>query len=241
MTTHVFFDMDDTLTRSKSVMNDEHLPLFLKLCDAMDVIVVSGQDEQNIRRQIPGASNGRYFLLTQNGNHAVDTGGSVLWHEEFSAQQKSAILTFIKKVHDELALPVKDENDLVEDRGSQISYSLIGHHEDVDKKKAFDPKAEKRLELLHTHADDVDALKALGVEISAGGTTCFDIILLGHNKGFNVARLIERQGWEKRDSLYVGDALEPGRNDESVIGVIPTHAVNDHFDTFRFIEKNLLS
>ncbi|MDR3571822.1 MAG: HAD-IIB family hydrolase [Candidatus Pacebacteria bacterium] len=238
---HIFFDMDDTLTLSKSAMDVAHVPLFLELCASHDVIVVSGQDEQNIRRQIPSEADGRYYLLTQNGNHAIDKNGTVMWYEEFSAQQKEAIMAFIKTVHDELALQVKDENDLVEDRGSQISYSLIGHHEEVAKKKAFDPKAEKRIQILREHAAEVDALKQLGVEISAGGTTCFDIILLGRNKGFNVARLIEHEGWKKDESLYVGDALEPGRNDESVIGVIATHAVKDHFDTFRFIKENLVS
>lgn len=238
MTKHVFFDMDDTLTLSKSVMDEEHVPLFIALCEKSDVIVVSGQDEKNIRRQVP---HGSYYLLTQNGNHAIGKDNSVLWHEEFSQEQKDAIHSFIKTVHDELALDVKDENDLVEDRGSQISYSLIGHHEDVPKKKAFDPDASKRIQIMRERAAEIGALKKLGVEMSAAGTTCFDIMLLGRNKGFNVARLIEREGWSKNDSLYVGDALEPGRNDESVIGVVPTHAVKDHNETFRFIKENLLN
>ena len=46
--------------------------------------------------------------------------------------------------------------------------------------------------------------------------------------------------WKKEDCLYVGDALFPGGNDETVIGIVPTHAVKDPDDTFRFIESNLL-
>jgi phosphomannomutase len=237
MPKHLFFDMDDTLTRSKSPMSAAHESLFRSLCEKKDVIVVSGQDESNIRRQITAQFDGSYYLLTQNGNHAINKDGSVLWHETFSLEQKEAIHTFIEQIRRELDLKVKDENDIVEDRGSQISYSLIGHHENVDVKRAFDSGAIKRIALLKSHESDVEELHAVGVEVAAAGTTCFDFMMLGKNKGFNVVRFIDMRKWKKDDSMYIGDALEPGRNDESVIGVIPTHAVKGPDDTFIFIKQ----
>lgn len=241
MPKHVFFDLDDTLTPSRTMMKAEHVSLFLQLCSAKDAIVVSGAEESQIRKQLPSEASGRYFVLSQNGNHAIGKDGAVLWSEAFSPEQVSEIYAFIKKIHDELALTVRNEDDLIENRGSQISYSLIGHNEERPIKKAFDPDGSKRKAILAAHAVDVEHLRSTGIEITVGGTTCLDIFLLGRNKGFHVPRLIGHEGWSKADSLYVGDALEPGRNDESVIGVVPTHAVENPDDTFRFIEQNLLS
>lgn len=240
MPKHVFFDLDDTLTPSRTMMKAEHVPLFVRLCKAKDVIVVSGAQESQIKKQIPAEASGLYVILSQNGNYAIGKDGTVLWSERFSPEQEQAINAFIRSVHDELALKVRDENDLVEHRGSQISYSLIGHNEAREIKRAFDPDASKRKAILAAHEKDVERLRSLGIEITAGGTTCLDIFLLGKNKGFHVPRLIEHEGWSKEDSLYVGDALEPGRNDESVIGVIPTRAVKDPNETFDFIKNNLL-
>lgn len=239
MPQHIFFDLDDTLTPSRSPMQAEHIPLFLSLCAQKDVIVISGAQESQMKKQLPLESDGHVYRLTQNGNHAIAPDGSVLWSERFSKEQEDAVYAFIKDVHDEIALDVNNEENLVEHRGSQISYSLIGHDEEREIKKAFDPDASLRKNILASHHDDVERLKGLGIEITAGGTTCLDIFLLGKNKGFHVANLIERMGWSKDDSVYVGDAIEPGRNDESVIGVIETHPVRDPDDTFIFINKML--
>jgi phosphomannomutase len=239
MPKHVFFDLDDTLTPSRTAMTPDHTQLFVGLCKQKDVIVVSGAEESQMKKQLPLESAGLYFALSQNGNHATDKQGAVLWSEEFTPEQVGAIDGFIKTIHDGLALDVRDENDLVEYRGSQISYSLIGHNEAREIKKSFDPDGGKRKAILAGHSHDVERLRSLGIEITVGGTTCLDIFLLGKNKGFHIPRLIEHEGWSKEDSLYVGDALEKGRNDESVIGVIPTHAVKDPDDTFVFIKQML--
>lgn len=240
MPTHIFFDLDGTLTRSRTLMDTSHQELFKQLCDTKDVIVVTGGQLSQIQKQIPPSFDGRYFVLSQSGNHALAKDGTLLWSERFSPEQKAAILALIKIIHDEAKLPVRDENDLVEDRGSQISYSLIGHHEDTGAKEAFDPGAKKRLAILDRHAEDVARLRKIGADVRPGGTTTFDFTIAGKHKGFNITRLIDQKGWNKEDCLYLGDALFPGGNDETVIGIIPTHPVKDQNETFDFIKSNLL-
>lgn len=231
---HIFFDLDDTLTPSRTIMSAEHVPLFMQLCNKKDVVVVSGAQEVQIRRQLPQST---YFMLTQNGNHAVRPDGTVMWSETFSTNQIQSIDAFIEKIRATLDVRVRDPHDLVEYRGSQVSYSLIGHNAPLEEKRAFDPGAVLRMKILTEHADEVSALRSAGVEITAGGTTCFDMYLAGRNKGFNVKRLIEHEGWTIEDSVYVGDAIEKGRNDESVLGVLPTHSVVGPDDTFAFIRE----
>lgn len=240
MSRHVFFDLDNTLMLSRTLMAERHRALFTRLCELKDVVVVSGAQASQIRAQIPELITANFYILGQTGNEAIDRAGKLIWKEQFSEEQTRAVLSFIEMIKRELNLEVVDPDDLVELRGAQISYSPIGHHEALEKKYAFDPGAEKRKAILARHATDVNALKESGVDVVPGGTTCFDFFLLGRNKGFNVVRLIGQENWKNEESVYVGDALFKGGNDETVIGVIPTHAVKDPDDTFRFIEENLL-
>src|SRR3989338_8513141 len=120
MPKHVFFDLDGTLTRSRTLMTDPHQELFRELCRKKDVVVVTGGQISQIKKQIPPSFDGEYFALSQSGNHAIAKNGEVLWSERFTPEQKAAILRLAQIIHDEIRLPVKDENDLVEDRGSQI-------------------------------------------------------------------------------------------------------------------------
>lgn len=239
MPQHIFFDLDGTLTRSRTRMAESDVPVFDALCAARDVIVVSGAEEKQMRMQLPVKIDHGYYLLTQNGNHAIDKDGAILWSEHFTDEQKQLVMAFIKDVHDELMLSVNDEDDLVEDRGSQISYSLIGHHEDLAKKQAFDPHGEKRKAILAARGIEMQHLMDRGIEITIGGTTCFDIFQAGKNKGYNISRFIEKMGWKREDCIYYGDALEPGRNDHTVIGVIRAQAVSGPEQTFEFIKKML--
>ncbi|MBI4093431.1 HAD-IIB family hydrolase, partial [Candidatus Kaiserbacteria bacterium] len=210
MARHFFFDLDKTLTPSRSLMLPEHQAVFERLCKERDVVVVSGAEIRQMQSQLPASLAGLFYILAQNGNHAIDKSGTELWREELTSARKSAILAFAENVKRELALFVKDENDLIEDRGAQISYSLIGHHEDLAKKNAFDPDAHLRLDILARHAADVEELKQKGVEVKTGGTTTLDFFSWGMHKGYNISRFIEKMGWEKEDCIYVGDALFPG-------------------------------
>lgn len=239
MPKHFFFDLDKTLTRSRSLMEPDHETTFRMLCERYSVVVVTGGELSQIEKQIPESCRRRYHTLSQSGNHAVLKVGTVLWSEKFTTAQKTAVNEFIRIVHDELRLRVKDENDLIEDRGSQISYSLIGHHEDIEKKEAFDPDAKKRLAILEKHKDDIEKLSAAGADVRIGGTTTFDFTLKGKHKGFNIERFIETMGWKKEDCVYVGDALFPGGNDETVIGVIPTKPVKDYRETYVYLRDIL--
>jgi hypothetical protein len=46
--------------------------------------------------------------------------------------------------------------------------------------------------------------------------------------------------WQKEDCLYIGDALFPGGNDETVVGVIPTQLVKDYHATYTYLSSILV-
>ncbi|MCF7815965.1 MAG: HAD-IIB family hydrolase [Candidatus Pacebacteria bacterium] len=224
---HLFFDMDDTISASRTPMEDEILAFYTSL--PHDIIIVSGAQVSQIDIQI---RNLPAFRLGQNGNQAVDPQNQQLWTELLNEDHTKTILDHVNKIRSKYVAEIRDHEDLVEHRGAQIGYSLIGHNEDLCRKRTCDPDKSVRQSLLRDIPFESDE-----IEVRIGGTTCFDYFQKGRHKGYNVNRLIEEMGWEKDNCIYFGDALFPGGNDETVIGVIETHPVDDHLHTHSLLKK----
>jgi phosphomannomutase len=225
--THLFFDLDNTLTRSRSSITKKMLQRLEAL--PADVVVISGASAEQIQKQLDGLE---CFVMGQNGNHAV-FGGEDLWHDVLKPDKVIEIMDHISSL--ERTWDVPDETDLLENRGCQISYSIYGHHAPVEEKEMFDPDQKKRIALLEAHP-----LVSDSVEVKIAGTTTLDYTRKGRNKGYHIARLIEHLGWKKEECLYFGDMLFPGGNDETVIGVIDTEAVKDPADTYDKLARFLV-
>lgn len=239
MPKHFFFDLDKTLTMSRSPMAPEHVEHFRELCAKYDVIVVTGGREEQILTQVPFAPKGHYYMLSQQGNYAVSRDGALLWKEVITPEQEKHVLAFVELLKKEHAVVPRDPSDIVENRGSLYGYSPIGFHASIEEKYAFDPDSSKRLTALAKLSKERIALSEAGIDVMPAGTTTYDFILAGRNKGYNIVRLIEYLRWKRDDSIYVGDEIAPGKNDESVIGVIPTKPVTDPEETFKYVEHVL--
>jgi phosphomannomutase len=227
---HLFFDLDDTVTLSRSRIDDDMYELLKTL--PHDIVIISGAQSSQIRSQIHDLPA---YVLGQNGNEAFDLNNHSLWFEKITPEHEVLIKDHINAVKAHTDHEVSNEHDLIEHRGAQISYSLIGHNQDVSLKKQFDPDRAKRASLLAKVPFDNDH-----IEVKIGGSTCFDYFLKGKHKGHNVTKLIEHQGWDKNACVYFGDALTPGGNDEVVIGVIDTVPVTDHRDTYKKLREFFL-
>lgn len=205
----IFFDMDGTVCESKEIATQE----MLKKLQSTKFIIVSGQTVEHMRYQIPKLDE---VFLAQNGNHAVEIRGGVekeIWKHELSPLQRQNILAHVKSYAD-----VKD--DQLEDRGCQISYSFVGHNADINLKRKFDPDGSKRVKILEKYPFD-------GAYV--GGTTTIDYIPI--NKGQNITAYCKLKGINPFETFYVGDALFPKGNDESVQAVMPTFCVRNPAET----------
>jgi phosphomannomutase len=215
----LFFDLDNTLTRSRSKITPEMKELLASL--TYDIVVISGATVDQIRTQLDGLP---CYTLGQNGNHAMH-GDTELWRDELTPEDLAEIEAHIASLPKVIDVP--DEHDLTEKRGSQVSHSIYGHHAPVALKEKVDPDQALRVGLLATHP-----LVSERVEVKIGGTTCLDYFKKGRNKGYNVTRLAEYMSWNLDTCLYFGDALFPGGNDETVIGIIDTESVHNPEDTY---------
>ena len=225
---HIIFDMDGTLTESRSKIGEEMIEMLKGLLKQnIDVIVISGADKSRIAKQMEGAPR-RIVYLSQCGNSCD------LWENKLSQEQKDKILHHIAMLKTDYSylFVTADENDLIQDRGCQITFSMVGHHADKQKKKEFDPKGTRRANYLRQLPFDDKELCA-----KVGGSTSIDYTLSEGTKGKNLKRLIEVKKWDAHECLYVGDAIHDNGNDGTVIGVIPNLArVSDPTETLGVIK-----
>ena len=194
-----------------------------------DIIIASGQTADAIMNQLDGLD---CYVLGQNGNEARHN-DQVLWYDALNEDEKAEIHNHIASLPRTWEVP--DENDLIEDRGASITYSLYGHHAPIADKEKFDPEQARRIGLLAEHPLTSDK-----VEVKISGTTTLDYFKKGMNKGYNIARLCEYNDWNLDTCIYFGDALFPGGNDDTVIGVIDTETVKNPVDTIDKLTKMFL-
>ena len=100
---------------------------------------------------------------------------------------------------------------ILEDRGSQITFSALGQAAPVDAKRAWDPTGEKK----NTLRAAVAALLP-DLEVRSGGSTSVDVTRRGIDKAYGMRKLAELTGIELGDMLFVGDRLDPDGNDYPV-------------------------
>ncbi len=216
--------MDGTVSLSRTKILPEMKALLTELSKTVTISIISGSLEEQMGYQMDGLP---VIKMCQNGNHVINQDGTELWNEPLTKEQRDEIMIHAEKVLAVCTHEVPDRNDLLEDRGSQISLSLYGHHADPVFKRSFDPDFAKRKALLVQFPFESDS-----TEVKIGGTTTLDYFPKGKNKGFNIDRFTTLMNWNKDECLFFGDALFPGGNDETVVGVIETVQVVDPQDTY---------
>jgi HAD superfamily hydrolase (TIGR01484 family) len=218
--------MDHTIAPARQPILPEMYELLTSL--PYDIIVVSGQEVPKIHWQ---SNNLPSYTLGQNGNHAVDVDGNLLWNIPLSESERQEILEHIAKIRATLPENINEEWKPIEDRGAQITFSPVGNTAPNEIKMAYDPDRKKRDAMLLAVP-----FVSENLAVKIGGSTSFDYIHKDRHKGTNVQKLIDLKGWKKDECIYFGDGLYPGGNDEPVIGVIETVPVNDHLDTYQKLQ-----
>lgn len=218
---HFLFDLDNTLANSRLPMKPEMIEMVKKLKG--DITVISGADKTQIKKQVGKLAK---YILGQYG------ACSPFWNIKLTKKEKAEVYDHLAKVKKFFPQYFKDESDLVQDRGSLIAFSFVGHNADLEKKGAFDRSGLFRQSILKTIPFESENMLC-----KIAGTTCFDYSNKNLSKGKNIERLIAHKGWNKDECIYFGDSLKSGGNDETVIGVIETVEVVNPADLLSKLEK----
>ena len=242
----VAFDLDDTLAPSKSPIDPRIGELLIALAERVEVAIISGgqlaQFTAQVVDRLPDASGAvleRMHLLPTCGTQYYrlsEDGVVTIYKRSLTDDQKSRALAAVEDEARRLGLWESETwGDILEDRGSQITFSALGQKAPVSAKSAWDPTGEKK----NTLRAAVAALLP-DLEVRSGGSTSVDITEQGIDKAYGMRQLSEQTGIPLDDMLFVGDRLDPDGNDFPVVALgIPTRAVEGWEDTAEVVEQFL--
>ncbi|MDZ8171883.1 HAD-IIB family hydrolase [Microbacterium xanthum] len=239
----VAFDLDDTLAPSKSAIDARMGQLLIALAERVDVAVISGGQLAQFRSQVverlpdaEPATLDRMHLLPTCGtqyyrlrNGEVDT----VYAHSLTDDEKNRAQTAIEEEARRLGYWERETwGPILEDRGSQITFSALGQSAPLAAKKAWDPSGEKKNALRQAVADRIPDL-----EVRSGGSTSVDITHRGIDKAYGMRQLAEQTGIALDEMLFVGDRLDPDGNDYPVLAMgVACHAVDGWEETADFLD-----
>lgn len=241
----IAFDLDDTLAPSKSPLPAEVAQALRALLARTAVCVISGGQWGQFESQLLENLGADAEVLTNL--HLMPTCGTRYYRFAEETWQpvyindlpegvRSNALEIIESTARELGLwESATWGPILEDRGSQITFSALGQAAPVEAKKAWDPTGEKKTSLR-------DALIPLlpELEVRSGGSTSVDVTAKGIDKAYGIKRVLEANGWSAEDLLFIGDRLDPAGNDYPVKAAgYETQAVSGWEETVEVINSLL--
>lgn len=239
----VAFDLDDTLAPSKQPVDPRMARLLLDLAARVEVAIISGgqlaQFTSQVVDRLPDASAellSHLHLLPTCGTqyYRIDPDGiRTVYAHALSDDEKIRALTAVEEEARRLGLWADQTwGPILEDRGSQITFSALGQQAPLDAKIAWDPTGEKKNALREAVAARIPDL-----EVRSGGSTSVDITHRGIDKAYGMQRLAEQTGLSLDDMLFVGDRLDPDGNDYPVLALgVACHAVDGWEDTADYLD-----
>ncbi len=239
----VIFDLDGTLTESKASLDAEMATLLTRLLEVVKVAVISGgawaQFEKQLLAHLPQDKRLKDLsLLPTCGTkfYCYDGVWQKRYSEDFTTEEKERIISGLNKAIDQSGFrSVKRWGDLIEDRGSQITFSALGQEAPLDEKRKWDSDFKKRKRIKAILQPLISEFS-----IQLGGATSIDVTKPGIDKGYGVMKLHETLGIAIEDMIFVGDAVFPGGNDYPAkqAGVVSIE-VRDPHETKRVIEATI--
>ena len=236
----IVFDLDGTLAESKLPLDPEMATLFGQLLDVVQVAIISGggwpQFEKQALSNLPQTARLRNLsLLPTCGTkfYRYDGGWKELYSEDFLPPQKKKIIDALNEAVETAGFRAeKHWGDLIEDRGSQITFSALGQEAPLAEKKKWDSDFAKRKRI-----KGILEVMIPEYSIQLGGSTSIDITKPGIDKGYGIKKLHDILGIDIEAMLFVGDALFPGGNDYPAKAAgVDSIEVRDPNETKRVIE-----
>jgi HAD superfamily hydrolase (TIGR01484 family) len=240
----VAFDLDDTLAPSKSQIDPRIGELLVALAERVDVAIISGGQLAQFTTQVvdrlpdaPADTLARLHLLPTCGTQYYRLAGDevvTVYKRSLTDDQKSRALAAVEGEARRLGLWESETwGDILEDRGSQITFSALGQRAPVPAKTAWDPTGEKKNSLRAAVAALLPDL-----EVRSGGSTSVDITEQGIDKAYGMRQLAEQTGISLDDMLFVGDRLDPDGNDYPVLAMgVRCQSVDGWEDTVVYLEQ----
>ena len=217
----VAFDLDDTLAESRSKIDPHMADLLGKVLARLDICIITGGTFEQIESQVlhyldaPADRLAHLHIMPTCGTRYY-TWRNGAWcrryAEDLTADEKGRIISCLTASAKQLGFWESNPwGEIIEDRGSQVTYSALGQRAPVDAKNAWDPDGTKKLKLR-----DYAAERLPDLEVRVGGTTSLDVTRKGMDKAYGIRRLLKQLRTSPAHLLFIGDRLSEGGNDYPV-------------------------
>jgi len=245
----IIFDLDGTLTESKSPIKSGMCQELNRLLAEKLVAIISGCKFEQFKKQILRYlrfSNqfndkllSRLYILPTNGAGMwqFDNGWKNEYQENLSNEECEEIIEKLKKAIDESKVKKSAVlwGEQFENRGSQITFSALGQEAPLVKKIKWDPDKLKRYRIQKMLSPRLPQYT-----IQIGGTTSIDITKQGIDKAYGIKKLSKYLDISICDMLFIGDSLQKGGNDAPVKRTgIDWLSVHSAEETKKIIQKIL--
>lgn len=220
----IVFDMDGTLTPSKSPLDKDMAGLLVKLLADHKVAVISGGSYQTFQKQFlpylkkSNLSDLFLFPVTGTAFYRFKRGWKNVYSLTLSDKEKKKVLESFERVFEKTGYkhPKKVYGKVIEDRGSQMTFSALG--QDIVAKLGKKGVALKDKWRRNNHAVKLKMAKLLQkylpeLEVRAAAYTSIDITKKGVDKAYGIRQMEKHLGVKVKDMVFVGDAIFPGGND----------------------------
>jgi phosphomannomutase len=212
----IVFDLDGTLTESKSPVDEEMVDLMHKLLGIVKVAVIGGGDWPQFETQLLSHISAdkkfrNLFILPTSGTkfYKYHNKWKKVYSDDFAADEENRIKTSLTKIIEKEGLATKKNwGDIIEDRGSQITFSALGQQAPLREKEKWDPDFVKRKKMKAKLDVDIPDFS-----IRLGGTTSIDITKPGIDKAYGIKKLRDILRIKIKEMVFIGDAIFPGGND----------------------------
>ena len=212
----IVFDLDGTLAESKSSLDAEMSALLHDLLGIVKVAVISGGDwpqfEKQVVSKLPHDERLRELsLLPTCGTKFYQYSGDwkKLYEEDFTPEEREKIFRSLKESLEKAGYRVeKVWGEVIEDRGSQITFSALGQQAPLEEKNKWDPDYAKRKKIKAILDTSIPEFS-----VRIGGSTSIDITKPGINKAYGIGKLRDLLHVSLKEMIYIGDALFVEGND----------------------------
>lgn len=212
----IIFDLDGTLAKSKSPIDQEMSDLFTELLTVAQVAIISGGDWPQFQKQVlkhlsDKTSLKKLTILPTNGTkfYQYKEAWEQLYEENFTDEEKTKILDHLRKAVAESDLHIENKwGEQIEDRGSQITFSALGQQAPLDAKKNWDSDFSKRKKIVQRLSEPLKEFS-----IGMGGTTSIDVTKPGIDKAYGIHKIKDILKMDISKMMFIGDALFEGGND----------------------------
>ncbi len=226
----IVFDLDGTLIPTKSPMEPDMVALMAELLAQKKVAIIGGGKYgvfktlflQRLHYPMELYHNLFLFPTTSTAFYRYNKGWKKIYEHQLTKEQRTRIIATFHRVFKEIGYkqPKKIYGTLIEDRGTQVTYSVFGQDivkalgmrgvkMKLDWKKKHTPTKIKIAKLVAKYLPDL--------EVRAAGYTSIDVTKKGIDKAYGLHQIEKYLKVKVKDMLFVGDAIEPGGNDYAVV------------------------